>query len=63
MNTRHNIMVTLSKAELDNLEKLSNILGCSKSRVISQGLLMLDAEFKSIIQPISKEKGETYEVD
>jgi len=59
MNTKHNVMVTLSLAELDNLKKLSNLLGCSKSRVVSQGLLMLDAELKSI----SKKKGVDNEVD
>lgn len=46
MSTSKNLMVTLTEAELKQLDKISNWLGCSKSRVISQALNMMAIELK-----------------
>ena len=47
MSEAKNLMITLTESELEQLEKLSNTLGCSKSRVVSQALNMLQSELKS----------------
>ena len=44
MSVSKNLMVTLTEAELEQLTMLSNWLGCSKSRVVSQALNMLKNE-------------------
>ena len=46
MSISKNLMVTLTEAELEQLGMLSNWLGCSKSRVISQALNMMKSELK-----------------
>ncbi len=46
MSAKENIMVTLSEAEMEQLEKMSKTHGASKSRIISQALRMLEIELK-----------------
>jgi len=48
MSTNKNIMLTLTGAEIEQLENLSFIMGCSKSRVVAQALNMLSAELKML---------------
>ena len=46
MSITKNLMITLTEAEIEQLEKLSNSLGCSKTRVISQALNLLKSELE-----------------
>lgn len=48
MSVNKNIMLTLTEAEIEQLENLSFIMGCSKSRVVSQALNMLSSELKML---------------
>jgi len=42
-------MLTLTEAEIEELEKLSNWLGCSKSKVVGQALHLLKNELSTAI--------------
>lgn len=46
MSVNKDLMVTLSEAEFDELEKMSDMLGSSKSRVIAQALNMMRISLK-----------------
>lgn len=48
MSVNKNIMLTLTQAEIEQLENLSFTMGCSKSRVVSQALNMLSSELEML---------------
>ena len=47
MSLNHNVMITLTEPELEQLEIMSFTLGCSKSRLIAQALNMMKFELES----------------